>query len=100
ECTVFTASDVVGLFLAALGVALALWFKRRRFNRTNAYGVQSFPSFTAKVRAQTADRLMRAASIGCTALAVLMLAVGHVETWGWIIVTPLAGYALFVLLGS
>ena len=96
----FTANDAVGLLLAAIGAVLALGFKRRKFSRTNAYGVQSFPSFTAKVRAQTADRLMRAASIGCTALAVLTLAYGHAGTWGWIVIAPLAALALFVLIGS
>ena len=54
-------TDLVGLLLLALGIAVFFALKRANFQRTNKYGVERFPTFGAKLRAQLGSHILTGA---------------------------------------
>jgi hypothetical protein len=50
--------EVLGTFGIAFGVILGLWRRKRKFDRTNAYGVEQFSSYWGKLGATTKDRFL------------------------------------------
>lgn len=47
--------DLWAVVLLGSGPILLLWNRRRIYRRTNRYGVQEFPGFWAKLRAEAFD---------------------------------------------
>ncbi len=93
-------SDMIGVVLLVLGVFLMLWFRKRRFDRTNAFGFQQFTNYWAKIGAVTKDVVLGGSSVLLLCSGVLLLAFNHVDSWGWIVVLPVMAFSLFLLLGS
>lgn len=83
-----------------IGIFLAFQSQRRRFDRTNQFGVERFHGYWHKVRARASDHALRGASFLCLAVGTALLTWVHLETWGWIAIVPLSAIALYALVGS
>jgi hypothetical protein len=87
----------IGTLLLIVAGALALWRRRRAFNRTNEYGVERFPSFGAKVRARIADGWARYFAFMFAAAGVLLLAIEYRESGGWVVLLPALALAFLLM---
>ena len=90
--------DVVGILLLMLGVILGFKFRKMKFDRTNQYGIEKFSSYIAKLLSKTKDGLFVGSSIFFSCVGILLLAIQHQDSWGWIIILPICAILLFVLL--
>jgi hypothetical protein len=90
-----TASLIAGAILLLLGVTLGYRFKRRRFNRMNEYGVERFPSYGRKLAARFVDGLMWFGALVCLLSGAMVIGVAYMDTWGWILVAPVALWLIF-----
>ena len=92
--------DLMGVALVAIGAALGLKKRKRKFDRTNEFGVERFRSYGGKLRSRFKDGFFGFASISLFAAGVLLLAFEHQDSWGWIVVLPVCVFMLFVLIGT
>ena len=92
--------DLMGVALVAIGAALGLKKRKRKFDRTNEFGVERFRSYGGKLRSRFKDGFLGFASISLFAAGVLLLAFEHQDSWGWIVVLPVCVFMLFALLGT
>jgi hypothetical protein len=86
--------DLYCLLLAAAGMALVYWGKRRSFVRLNQLGVEQFPSYGRKVVSKLADGTLLAAGYGCVGGAILILLVEHVSEY---LVIAVVLYIAFII---
>jgi len=92
--------DLMGLLLLGAGIALGLTASKRRFARTNRFGIERFSSFAAKLRSRSGDYLLKGGAIGSLAIGTLVLASDHIDSWGWIVMTPVCLFMLYLLIGT
>jgi len=52
-------NDALALLLLGVGTLLGLAAKKRRFDRTNVFGVECFPSFAARFWSRLTDELLK-----------------------------------------
>jgi len=78
----------LGIFLMAIGSGLILWKKRRKFERTNVFGVEQFHSFGGKLTAKVFDGFLSWFSVIFLFSGLLILAIQYADTWGWIVLLP------------
>jgi hypothetical protein len=79
---------------------LLYWQRKRRFDRTNAFGVQRFPSYFGKLRAVASDGFLWLVGVTLLSAGVIGLAHLHEATWGWVILLPVYAYLLFMFIGT
>ena len=84
-------TDLIGLTLLALGAAIIFVVRRGRFDRTNKYGGERFPTFGAKLRARVGSRILVGASVLLLVAGTITLASTHMDSWGWIVMAPVGG---------
>ncbi len=95
------APNTLGQFFSLWGGLLALWRKKRIFDRTNQYGVERFPSFWRKLETRMKDGLLGGASIVLLSSGLLILAFRYEDSWGWVVLLPVYVFLLFIVfLGS
>ena len=94
-----SGSEYLGTLLLAAGVLLAVWRQKRKFDRTNAFGVEQFPSYFRKLVAGAKDGVLGGGSLIFSCSGVLLLAFRYVDSWGWIVVLPVCAFLLVVLIG-
>ena len=87
--------DIFGIAALLLGLVLYLWRNKRRFDRTNAAGIERFPSYGGKVAAKLWDAFLWVLTLSSLTAGVLVLAYAHGSTWGWIVLAPLYAFMLF-----
>ena len=92
--------DLVGLLLLGAGTACGLTASKRRFDRTNPFGVERFPTFGGKLRTRSADYLLKGGAIGSLAIGVLLLSSNHIDTWGRIVMAPVCLFMIYLLVGT
>ncbi len=63
-----------GLLLTIIGIGLGLWKEKRKFDRTNAFGVEQFQSFSRKMVATTFDQLLTWSCLASFSIGLLILA--------------------------
>ena len=93
-------TDLTGAALVAIGAGLWLKRRKRKFDRTNEFGVERFPSYGGKLRSRFKDGFLGFASVFGLAAGILILAFEHQDSWGWIVVLPVCVFMLFALLGT
>ena len=93
-------NEYVGSILFVVGVLLVLARRKRKFDRTNEFGVERFATFGAKMGAKIKDGLLGGSSILFLSSGLLILAFRYVDSWGWIVVLPVCVLMLFLLLGA
>jgi len=92
--------DLVALLLLGAGIAIGLAAKRRRFDRTNAFGIKRFPTFGAKLQSRSGDYLLIGGATALVAGGMLLPASNHLDTWGWIVMAPACLFLLYLLIGT
>jgi hypothetical protein len=88
----------VAILLMAGAAGLHFLWKRRVFQRTNAYGVERFESYSSKLGAQSMDWSLKFGSLLLLLAGVLVLSYLHVDTWGWLVIAPALAFVLFLLI--
>ena len=94
------AFDFLGIVLLAAGVLMAVWNRKRKFERINQYGHEGFPNYWARLRARSYDGLLLLLSLGLVGAGVLVLAYQHQGTWGWFVIMPVMLWVLFLMIGT
>ena len=92
--------DFGALALLVAGTLLGFKVRQRRFNRTNAFGVERFPSFGEKVRARSIEYFITGTSIALLVTGTIMLSSNHIDSWGWMVMVPVCLFMLYLLLGT
>ncbi len=92
-------SDILGLLLLVAGTSFGIAAKKRKFDRTNALGVERHASFWAKLRNRSGDLSLIGLAICCLGLGTLLLSVNHFDTWGWVVIAPAGLFMLYLLVG-
>lgn len=92
-------SEYIGAVLLVIGAILGFKRRKRRFDRTNEFGVERFQSYGGKLRARFKDGLLGFTSICLLFSGVLILAIQYQDSWGWIVLLPVCAIMLFVLIG-
>jgi hypothetical protein len=83
-----------------LAAIFTFWARKRRFDRTNTFGIQQFKSYWEKIGAEAKDFTLKGLAIILMCSGMLILAFNHTDTWGLLIVLPVLAFLLFLLLGS
>lgn len=92
--------EYIAVLLLLAGIALLLAYRKRRFDRTNQFGVERFPNYGEKLRERAMDGTLRFLSIVMLTAGLLMLGFRYENSWGWVITLPVYLFALFILLGT
>ena len=93
-------AEYVGSILLVVGALLALWKRKRKFDRTNSFGVEQFSDFWGKLGARLKDGLLGLMSLVLLSAGLLILAFRFQDSWGWIVLLPVYVFMLYVVLGS
>lgn len=93
-------ADLIGLLFLLAGGVLGIKARKRKFDRTNPYGVERFASYMTKVASKTKDHVLNGGAIMFLGSGTLLLSYNHMATWGWIVWLPIGLFMLFVLIGS
>ena len=88
----------IGVALMAIGVLLALVKRKRKFDRTNEFGVERFSSYWSKLSLKIKDGLLSGVAILFLSSGLLTLAIQNQDTWGWIVVLPVCLFVLYLIL--
>lgn len=92
--------EYIAVLLLLVGIALQIATRKRRFERTNQFGVERFPNYGAKLRERAMDGTLRFLSLVMLTTGLLMLGFRYEDSWGWVITLPVYLFALFILLGT
>ena len=93
-------AEYLGALLLALGVALTLPSRKWRFDRTNQFAVEQFPSYWDKLGTQIREGLLRYFSLLLLSAGLVVLGFRYEVLWGWIVTLPVYAFMLFLLFGS
>lgn len=74
-------AEYIGAIFLALGVALTLARRKRRFDRTNQFGIEQFPSHWSKLRANLKDGLFRFVSLLILSVGLVILGFRFEDSW-------------------
>lgn len=92
--------DLFALLLLFVGGVLGMKARKRKFDRTNPYGVERFPSYMTKVASRAKDHVLNGGAIVLLGSGTLLLSYNHMATWGWIVWLPIGLFMLFVFIGT
>ena len=92
-----SVEDIVGISVVLAGGILFLWRNKRKFERTNAAGIEQFASYGGKVASLLWDSILWLSAFVSVTGGVLFLANVHESTWGWIVLLPCYALLLFGL---
>lgn len=93
-------ADLIGLLFLLAGGVLGMKARKRKFDRTNPYGVEHFSSYMTKVASKAKDHVLNSGAIVLLGSGTLLLSYNHMATWGWIVWLPIGLFMLFVLIGT
>lgn len=82
--------DIAGILLLLTGAVLLYWQRKRKYDRSNDYGVERLPSYFGLFRARLADSILILIGSGSLVMGVVLLAFQHMELWGWLVLFPVA----------
>jgi hypothetical protein len=84
--------DIFGGIILLAGLFLYLWRNRRIFNRTNAYGVEQFPSYSGKLTARFGDISLWLISVLSMTSGLAVMVQTHENTWGGVVYAVFFGW--------
>ena len=93
-------ADLIGLLLLLAGGVQAMKARKRKFDRTNPYGVERFPNYLKKVASKIKDQVFTCGAIILFSSGSLLLSYNHLDTWGWVVWLPIGVFMFFVLIGT
>ena len=85
-----TAYDITGIVLAVIGAWLFYHSRKRVFDRRNAFGQEVFDSYGGKLVAHLIDWTLLGIGFFLAFTGLLVLAFEHQDSWGWIVILPVA----------
>jgi len=65
-----------GIVLTVIGLFMSFWKLKRKFDRTNASGVEQFPSFAQKMVATTFDGILYRVGLASLFVGLFILGFG------------------------
>jgi len=87
-------NDLMTFMLGLLGALLFYLYKKRKFDRTNEYGIEHFPSVLHKLKSSMLDHALRITGIICFWSSVLIFGLKYAEDYVGIVL--LFGTALII----
>ena len=87
----------LGIGCVVFGVVLGYKYLRRRFDRTNEFGIERFPSYWKKLTARTKDGALWISSVFLTISGLLMLASQYQDSWGAFVIFPFILLAIILI---
>jgi hypothetical protein len=93
-------AEHLGALLIVLGIATTLTSRKRRFDRTNQFGVEQFQSYRDKLGTQIKEGLLRYVSLLLLSAGLVILGFRYEDSWGWVVTLPVYAFMLFLLFGS
>jgi hypothetical protein len=81
---------LIATLLSLIGAWLFYRSRKRVFDRRNEYGQEIFESYRKKLTARTIDLLLAFIAIVIMLTGTIFLALQHLESWGWIVLAPIA----------
>ncbi len=84
--------ELVAIGLAYVGAVLIYASRRRRFNRTNACGIEQFPSYGRKLVGKLGDAVLLVLGGFLALVGIIFLAQANIQSWGWIVLAPIAWF--------
>jgi hypothetical protein len=91
--------DILSLLLLVAGTGFAIKAKKRRFDRTNALGIERYATFWAKLTSRSGDLALIGIALCCLGFGTILLSANHLNTWGWVVIAPVCLFMLYLLLG-
>jgi hypothetical protein len=82
------------------GLALIYASKRRRFKRTNQYGIEQFSSYSSKIANRIFDQAIIAIGIALLAFGAISLTLEYADDWFWLSIILVAALAIENLIYS
>jgi hypothetical protein len=92
--------DIFGGIIIFAGLFLYLWRNRRIFNRTNAYGVEQFSSYSGKLTARLGDISLWLIAVMTMTFGLTVIVQTHESTWGGFVYAAFFGWLFFYPLFS
>ena len=86
-----SSADHIGMVLVAA--------RRAIFRRTNKYGVERFWTFGAKFEPDSVSASLIGAAIVLLSVGTCTPASSHMDSWGSVVMAPVAVLMLYLLLG-
>ena len=83
-------NDIFGALVTLIGAWLLYNSRKRVFDRRNAFGQQVFNSYRHKLTARLIDLILGFFATVVMLTGIIFLAMEHHESWGWIVLLPLA----------
>lgn len=88
-----TTVDIQIIAYGVLGLLLVYWAKKRRFERTTAYGTEQFQSYRHKVGTRLIDALLWGLGSGGLLSAALLIFMEYAPVWGFLMLLLAAAFA-------
>ncbi len=88
-----TSIDIQIIDYGLIGLALAYWAKKRRFDRTTIYGTEQFQSYRHKTSAKLMDALLWGLGLGGLVSSTLLIFMEHAPFWGFLMLFLAAAFA-------
>ena len=88
-----TTVDIQIVAYGVLGLVLIYWAKKRRFERTTAYGTEQFQSYRHKVGTRLIDALLWGLGSGGLLSAVLLIFMEYAPVWGFLMLLLAVAFA-------
>ena len=83
-------NEIVAALITVLGTWLFYLSRKRAFDRRNAYGQEMFSSYGGKLVARLLDWILLGIGFFLAFTGILYLAIEYRESWGWIVLLPVA----------
>jgi hypothetical protein len=90
----------MGVLLLALGAALTIVIRKRRFDRTIQFNAEQLSSYWFKLGVNNIDGALRYISLILPTVGFLIPEFRLEDYWGWIFTPPVYAFILFFLFGS
>jgi hypothetical protein len=77
-------SDILSVLSLVAGICFAITAKKRRFDRTNALGIERYGSFWAKLKSRSGGLALIGVAICCLGFGSILLSANHlIGGAGW-----------------
>lgn len=85
-----TNQDITDILITLIGAWLFYRSRKRVFDRRNAFGQEVFDSYRHKLTARLIDLILGFFATVVMLTGIIFLAIEHQNSWGWIVLLPLA----------
>ncbi len=94
-----TETDIYTATSALIGVILLTWKQKRRFARTNQFGIERYSTFRGKIASKVVDGLLYVIGFVMTLSAAIVFFVEHGKSFPFLSLIAFA-FIVFLFVGS